>query len=107
MKTLMNAVKTSKLQGIHIHCPEGAVPKDGPSAGTAITDALYSLINKKRIKNTIAITGDKFTGQVTAIGGLDLKILEESKQELLNLFIQRKIIKISNSLWKNFKIKMR
>ena len=50
MKTFMNSVKTSKLQGIHIHCPEGAVPKDGPSAGTAITVALYSLINKKNKK---------------------------------------------------------
>ena len=76
MKTLINSTKTSKLQGIHIHCPEGAVPKDGPSAGTAITVALYSLLNKKKIKNTIAITGEiNLQGQVTAIGGLDLKIL--------------------------------
>ena len=67
MKSLMNSVKTNKLQGIHIHCPEGAVPKDGPSAGTAITVALYSLINKKKIKNTIAITGEiNLQGQVTA-----------------------------------------
>ena len=76
MKSFMSSVKISKLQGIHIHCPEGAVPKDGPSAGTAITVALYSLINKKKIKNTIAITGEiNLQGQVTAIGGLDLKIL--------------------------------
>lgn len=76
MKSLMSSVKNSKLQGIHIHCPEGAVPKDGPSAGTAITVALYSLINKKKIKNTIAITGEiNLQGKVTAIGGLDLKIL--------------------------------
>ena len=76
MKTLINSSKTTKLQGIHIHCPEGAVPKDGPSAGTAITVALYSLLNKKKIKNTLAITGEiNLQGQVTAIGGLDLKIL--------------------------------
>ena len=61
---------------MHIHCPEGAVPKDGPSAGTAITIAMYSLFNNKKIKNTVAITGEiNLQGNVTAIGGLELKIL--------------------------------
>jgi len=62
--------------GIHIHCPEGATPKDGPSAGTAITVCVYSLLNNKKIRNDIAITGEiNMQGNVTAIGGLDLKIL--------------------------------
>ena len=62
--------------GIHIHCPEGATPKDGPSAGTAITVCLISLLQNKPIKNNIAITGEiNLEGNVTAIGGLDLKIL--------------------------------
>jgi ATP-dependent Lon protease len=66
----------TKMQGIHIHCPEGSVPKDGPSAGTAITCTLYSLLTGKPIKNTIAITGEiNLQGYVTAIGGLNLKIL--------------------------------
>jgi len=66
----------SKNAGLHIHCPEGAVPKDGPSAGTAITIAIYSLINKKKIKNDIAITGEiNLQGYITEIGGLELKIL--------------------------------
>ena len=66
----------NKLQGIHIHCPEGATPKDGPSAGTAITVAIYSLLNAKKIKNNIAITGEiNLQGRVTKIGGLKLKIL--------------------------------
>jgi len=64
------------LDGIHIHCPEGATPKDGPSAGTAITTTIYSLINNKKIKYNIAITGEiTLDGSVTEIGGLDLKIL--------------------------------
>lgn len=64
------------LNGIHIHCPEGSTPKDGPSAGTAITTALYSLLNEKKIKNNIAITGEiSLDGRVTEIGGLDLKFL--------------------------------
>ena len=65
-----------KNQGVHIHVPEGATPKDGPSAGTAITIVLYSLFSGKKIKNDIAITGEIcLQGRVTAIGGLELKIL--------------------------------
>ncbi len=64
------------LNGIHIHCPEGATPKDGPSAGTAITTTIYSLLNDKKIKYNIAITGEiTLDGTVTEIGGLDLKFI--------------------------------
>lgn len=66
----------SKMQGIHIHVPEGATPKDGPSAGTAITLVIYSLLTNKKIKNNIAITGEIcLQGKISAIGGLDLKII--------------------------------
>ena len=66
----------NNINGIHIHCPEGSIPKDGPSAGTAITTAIYSILNNIKIKNYIAITGEiSFDGFVTEIGGLDLKIL--------------------------------
>jgi ATP-dependent Lon protease len=65
----------TKCQGIHIHCPEGAISKDGPSAGAAITTALFSLFNNKAIRNDIAITGEiNLQGNVTEIGGLDNKI---------------------------------
>lgn len=74
--SLLKKFEKSKMQGLHIHCPEGATPKDGPSAGTAITTAIYSLLNNKKIKNNLAITGEmNLQGCVTAIGGLDLKIL--------------------------------
>lgn len=76
MKNNLQLFEETKRQGIHIHCPEGAVPKDGPSAGTAITCAIYSLLTSRPIKKTIAITGEiNLQGCVTAIGGLDLKIL--------------------------------
>ena len=69
-------LEESKMQGIHIHVPEGATPKDGPSAGAAITLVLYSLLSKRKIRNNIAITGEIcLQGNITAIGGLDLKIL--------------------------------
>ena len=75
-KSLVKHFEDTKLQGIHIHCPEGAVPKDGPSAGTAITTVLYSLLSERKIKNEVAITGEMdIRGNVTIIGGLDLKII--------------------------------
>ena len=75
-KDNIKKMEETKYQGIHIHCPEGAVPKDGPSAGTAITVVIHSLLSGKKIKNYIAITGEiNLQGFVTAIGGLDLKFL--------------------------------
>jgi len=75
-KKLIKQFEETKLQGVQLHCPEGATPKDGPSAGTAMTVAIYSLFNKKKVKNNIAITGEiNLQGSVTAIGGLKLKIL--------------------------------
>ena len=62
--------KDPKL-GIHIHCPAGATKKDGPSAGTAITIALLSLLCNLPIKNNIGITGEmNLNGRVLPIGGL-------------------------------------
>ena len=61
--------------GFHIHCPDGATPKDGPSAGTAITLTLYSLLTNRKIRHDVAITGEiNFQGHVTAIGGLENKL---------------------------------
>ena len=75
-KKLIKQFEDTKLQGVQLHCPEGATPKDGPSAGTAMTVAIYSLFNKKKVKNDIAITGEiNLQGSVTAIGGLKLKII--------------------------------
>jgi ATP-dependent Lon protease len=66
----------TKNQGLHIHVPEGATPKDGPSAGTAITMVMYSLFSEQKIKKDVAITGEIcLQGRVSAIGGLELKIL--------------------------------
>jgi len=75
-KDWLKQFEETKCQGLHIHCPEGSISKDGPSAGAAITSAIYSLLNKKLIKNDIAITGEiSLNGEITAIGGLDVKIL--------------------------------
>jgi len=66
--------------GINIHTGDGSVQKDGPSAGCAITCAIYSIINNIPIKPEFAITGEiQMSGEVTAIGGLSNKIIGSIK----------------------------
>lgn len=66
--------------GIHIHCPDAATPKDGPSAGAAFTLALYSLLTEQKINNKICMTGEiDLLGNVTAIGGIESKLFGGKK----------------------------
>jgi len=75
-KKILEETESTKSQGIHIHCPDGATAKDGPSAGAAITLSIFSLFNEKTIIPTVAITGEiNLQGEITAIGGLETKIL--------------------------------
>lgn len=61
---------------VHIHLPEGAVPKDGPSAGIALTTSIVSAITRIPVRRTVAMTGEiSLRGRVMAIGGLKEKIL--------------------------------
>lgn len=69
-----------KTKDIHIHAPEGAIPKDGPSAGLAITTALLSELTGTPIKRTIAMTGEiSLKGRAMAIGGLKEKSMAAYK----------------------------
>lgn len=75
-KELIERFEKTKEQGIHVHCPDGATPKDGPSAGAAITSAIYSLLSGRPIRNNVAMTGEiNLQGKITEIGGLEQKIM--------------------------------
>ena len=68
--------KFFETHGIHIHVPEGAVPKDGPSAGIALTTSVISCLTNTKVKSTVAMTGEvNLRGQALAIGGLKEKSL--------------------------------
>ena len=73
---------------IHIHVPEGAVNKDGPSAGVTITTTLISLFKNKKVDSKIAMTGEiTLRGRVLAIGGLKEKVIGAHRAGIRKVFI--------------------
>ena len=75
---------------LHIHVPEGAVPKDGPSAGITITTALYSLFTGKKVAPTLAMTGEvSLRGNVMPIGGLPEKLMAAVRAGVKTVYIPK------------------
>jgi ATP-dependent Lon protease len=75
---------------IHLHIPEGATPKDGPSAGITMATALLSLVLNKQIKDGLAMTGElSLTGQVLPIGGLREKTVAAKRNKIRDIIIPK------------------
>ena len=72
----------------HIHVPEGATPKDGPSAGITILTSLVSLFTQKRVKKNIAMTGEiTLRGKVLPVGGIKEKILAAKRANIKEIIL--------------------
>jgi len=80
-----------KRYDLHIHVPEGATPKDGPSAGIAMVSAISSILSGKKIDNRVAMTGEvTLTGKVLPIGGLKEKLIAAYKAGVTKALIPAK-----------------
>lgn len=83
----LHTLDTSKTD-LHIHIPSGAIPKDGPSAGLALTSALYSLLSGKTIDPSIAMTGEiTLTGRVLPVGGIKQKVLGAKRAGITTILL--------------------
>ncbi|WP_396183847.1 endopeptidase La [Flavobacterium sp.] len=86
----MFAISQQVLQNynIHIHVPEGATPKDGPSAGIAMLTSLVSVLTQKRIKKSLAMTGEiTLRGKVLPVGGIKEKILAAKRANIKEIIL--------------------
>jgi len=87
----VNPSEVYKRYDLHIHVPDGATPKDGPSAGIAMVSVIASILSSKEIRSDIAMTGEvSLTGDVLPIGGLKEKLIAAYKADMTKVLIPTK-----------------
>ena len=87
----LDASEVYKRYDLHIHVPDGATPKDGPSAGIAMSTAIASILSNKKVQADIAMTGEvSLTGNVLPIGGLKEKLIAAHKAGMQKVLIPEK-----------------
>jgi len=80
-----------KYWDLHIHVPQGAVPKDGPSAGVALLSAVASIFTQRKVKGTLAMTGEiTLRGLVLPVGGIKEKVLAAKRAGIEKVFLPQK-----------------
>ena len=122
IQTAISLVKTeSETHGIpddffekhdvHVHVPEGATPKDGPSAGIGMTAVILSAVTKKKLKADVALTGEvTLAGNVLAIGGLKEKLLAALRSDISTVIIpeenRKDLIDMPNEVKRGLDVKL-
>ena len=100
---LKNTQVTFTKKNVHIHIPEGAVPKDGPSAGITLMTALASSFTGRKVKPYLAMTGEiTLRGQVLPVGGIKEKVLAAKRSGLKELIMCIQNEKDVNEINPNF-----
>lgn len=94
---------------LHLHIPEGAIPKDGPSAGVTLVTAIISILSNRKVKHNIAMTGEiTLAGKVLPIGGLAEKLIAAKRAKIKNVLIPRKnepsLTEVNNEIKKGLNI---
>jgi ATP-dependent Lon protease len=89
--TTVEASEVYKRYDLHIHVPDGATPKDGPSAGIAMASVISSILSGKKIRSDVAMTGEiSLSGDVLPIGGLKEKLIAAHRAEMVLVLIPQK-----------------
>ncbi|MCB4744232.1 MAG: endopeptidase La [Sulfurovum sp.] len=108
--TVLDPSEAYKRYDLHIHVPEGATPKDGPSAGITMVTAIASILSDKKVDNCVAMTGEvTLTGKVLPIGGLKEKLIAAYKAGVKKALIpiknyERDLKDIPDEVKENIKI---